>query len=74
METTAAVKKVMTATITRAQSEVALIVKSLLMASETAAPARFKPMIATTEPVTIGGIKRSIQLGPQRIVATAATA
>src|SRR5437762_13876782 len=74
METRAAVRKVTVAIITRAQSEAALIARSLLTASETAVPARFKPMIATTEPVTLGGIKRSIQLGPQRIVATAATA
>jgi hypothetical protein len=61
METKAAVKKVTAAVITRAQSKTLSIARSLRMASETAAPARLKPMIATTEPVTIGGIKPSIQ-------------
>ena len=36
--------------------------------------ARFSPMMATTDPVTTGGISRSIQPGPRRIVISAAPA
>ena len=73
MATNAAVRNVAAAMARCVASADVAMVRRALVASVTAAAARLRPISATTDPVTMGGIRRSIQPEPQRIVTSAAT-
>src|SRR5271157_1122398 len=72
MATSAAVRNVAAAMARRvASADVAMVIFALV-ALATADDARFRPISATTDPVTTGGMRRSIQPEPQRMVTSAA--